>query len=236
MPAIFLGILGSASGEVLEEFHKRARSEYGSGSGGKLSSMTMSFLVPLFVFFLFTPCICIYLIRCRRNSRLVSQIRLQSPAKQRQDARKKLDEVTEVATHTRNSKFACAGTTVERECVEEVSAFEECAICLSTVHAPSPPEPAKVAAEMGSWLEVSENTQLSESSPVEKEELLRLKHGGITVQSVELCITGGGGAERGWGAGGSERLTIFESARKANSVERAVGRAGSNGGPNGETR
>ncbi|KAI4635422.1 uncharacterized protein J4E87_000373 [Alternaria ethzedia] len=75
------------------------------------------------------------------------------PALRRAEAREKLNEVTEVVSLTGSSSSQHRdGADDDNEgalgAVETRSVLErECAICLSTLHAPAPPEPAKLSPE-----------------------------------------------------------------------------------------
>ncbi|KAF2195684.1 hypothetical protein K469DRAFT_681958 [Zopfia rhizophila CBS 207.26] len=155
---------------MISELNKRARSNDGQGPREKLSPTAIAFLVPLFIFFLFGPL----------RTAAVNPIQL--PTVRREDAREKLNGVTEISSLS--GKYVCMGSLDEERSStsDSISVLEkECAICLSTLHTPSPPEPAKLAETTPPNFTLAQNPALARAASVsgvslaEKEEILRLK-------------------------------------------------------------
>ncbi|EUC48191.1 hypothetical protein COCMIDRAFT_88002 [Bipolaris oryzae ATCC 44560] len=117
------------------------------GNSG-MTPTAFSFLIPVFVVAIIAPFLCIFCIRKRRRTQIPVTIRpttkVKKPALRREEAREKLKEVTEVP-----SQASDAGEeNRERPEGESQSISEkECAICLSALYLPSPPEPAKLSPE-----------------------------------------------------------------------------------------
>lgn len=170
MPAIS-AIYDLATPLINEHLEARRDQPYGRDRRA-LSPTAIGFLVPLFICVLLGPFICVAFTRkCRdggaqHRASVSSSSSRQKPAPipkvSREDARTTLSDVTEVMHfHGREEeKFACTGTMNEKDC----------AICLSTLHAPSPPEPAKLSAT-----DTSTFSSISALSLSEHEEILRLK-------------------------------------------------------------
>ncbi|KAI8931414.1 hypothetical protein NX059_011743 [Plenodomus lindquistii] len=92
--------------------------------------------------------LCIYCIRRRRQVVPPSRPppKVKKPALRRAEARKRLDEVTEVSSGTAEPDAERTDAVVNKSTVETRSVLgQECAICLSTLHAPAPPEPVKLS-------------------------------------------------------------------------------------------
>ncbi|RYN82296.1 hypothetical protein AA0120_g9782 [Alternaria tenuissima] len=120
-----------------------------------MTPTAFSFLIPVFVVAIVAPFLCIFCIRKRRQAVPVPARpppKTKKPALRRAEAREKLNEVTEVVslsgTTSRQSHDGAENDEGRLEVVESRSVLErECAICLSTLHAPAPPEPAKLSPE-----------------------------------------------------------------------------------------
>ncbi|PSN67591.1 hypothetical protein BS50DRAFT_633309 [Corynespora cassiicola Philippines] len=181
--------------EMAMAMEKRRLDDNKSNLGGT----AIGFLVPLFIVFLCGPFICILFVRHRRPTRPLAgparQPRL--PVLRRDEARSRLDDVTHAVG---------AGVTKEKEVWrldarlgDEESALErECAICLCSLHAPSPPKPAKLALEKAipgdgtsAVLASSKPPSISNISIHENEEILKLKSCGHEFHAeclVSWCI------------------------------------------------
>lgn len=109
-----------------------------------MTPTAFAFLIPVFVVAIAAPFLCVFCIRKRRQP-VAPTPRIRKPALQRAEARERLNSVTEVShvTESQSSPKEDKTSSVETRSVLE----RECAICLSTLHAPSPPEPAKLSAE-----------------------------------------------------------------------------------------
>jgi hypothetical protein len=120
-----------------------------------MTPTAFSFLIPVFVVAIVVPFLCIFCIRKRRQAVPVPTRlppKTKKPALRRAEAREKLIEVTEVVSLTGSTSSQSRDGTENDEgklkAVETRSVLErECAICLSTLHAPAPPEPAKLSPE-----------------------------------------------------------------------------------------
>jgi len=122
-----------------------------------MTPTAFSFLIPVFVVAIVAPFLCIFCIRRKRQAVPVPVRRplpkAKKPALRRAEAREKLNEVTEVVSLAGSSSSQHRdGADDDNEgtlgVVETRSVLErECAICLSTLHAPAPPEPAKLSPE-----------------------------------------------------------------------------------------
>lgn len=145
--------------------------QYDSRADGRtLTPTAVGFLVPLLLVFLCAPFACVFFIRRRRQGRPPDYVlNLRTPAQRKEEARAKLATVTEV------SSIASGGDDDlmnEKGCSAETTSIldRECAICLSTLYAPSPPEPAKTTGAPLSKAPSLSGVSLSG----EKEEILRL--------------------------------------------------------------
>ncbi|KAF2793314.1 hypothetical protein K505DRAFT_362117 [Melanomma pulvis-pyrius CBS 109.77] len=174
MPAVLSNVVNTA---LLE-----ARRDQPFTDRRSLSPTAIGFLVPLFVCIFFGPFICALCIRNRREGRMQEHIAAaKRPAVRREIARKRLSEVTEVAKleYEGGERFAYKGTMNERS-EENTSTLErDCAICLSTLHLPSPPEPIKAKlATLETTTETissSKHASISNLSLSDKEEILKLR-------------------------------------------------------------
>ncbi|KAF2123409.1 hypothetical protein P153DRAFT_165389 [Dothidotthia symphoricarpi CBS 119687] len=136
-----------------------------------MSPTAFSLLIPVLFLFFLGPPICVYFLRRRRQRLSRVGIPPRRAAVQRSDARAMLGSVTEVVGAAR------VGTLEEKSSVECISVLErECAICLSTLHGPSPPEPAQLRL---SNEVVTANTAMevppAKAVSIEEEEILKLK-------------------------------------------------------------
>ncbi|KAH7392263.1 hypothetical protein DE146DRAFT_738102 [Phaeosphaeria sp. MPI-PUGE-AT-0046c] len=137
-----------------------------------MTPTAFAFLVPVFVVVFFAPFLCVFCVRRRqRNTPAVPLTirKVKKPALRRAEARERLTEFTEVAdvsdiandrdastpkekvttTSTEETPIPITTTTSNIEpstpIADTASVSErECAICLSTLHAPSPPAPALI--------------------------------------------------------------------------------------------
>lgn len=126
----------------------------------------------------------------RRNSRTIRFVETKKPAEKREDARKRLESVTEVSNVAVSGLYAVKeGSEERKESTDSVSILEQdwcvvskvikvliilidtSAICLSTLHTPSPPEPAKLAA---GDIEAARPSSVSGLS-ISEQDILRLK-------------------------------------------------------------
>jgi len=137
-----------------------AISDYGNGpllvgrewrdtvGGSGMTPTAFSFLIPVFVVAVAAPFLCVFCIRRRRQATPVPARpppKIKKPALRRAEAREKLLEVTEVSSRISNDIEDEQG---KKSNVETRSVLErECAICLSTLYAPAPPEPAKLSPD-----------------------------------------------------------------------------------------
>jgi hypothetical protein len=122
-----------------------------------MTPTAFSFLIPVFIVAIVAPFLCIFCIRKRRQVIPMTARpapKAKKPALRRAEAREKLNEVTEVVslaatTSSLQSRDGADNDTAAKlDVVETRSVLErECAICLSTLHAPPPPEPAKLSPE-----------------------------------------------------------------------------------------
>ncbi|KAJ4992219.1 hypothetical protein SVAN01_02238 [Stagonosporopsis vannaccii] len=144
-----------------------------------VSPTALAFLIPVLVVFFFAPFLCIFCIRRRGRDTPVrrrGRASTKKPALERSEARERLQSVVEVSNVTRNEKAACVDRIEEKTVSDSESTLEkECAICLSSLRAPSPPEPAKLNNENGV---IEEAAIAPAKSDFEQEEILRLKECG----------------------------------------------------------
>ncbi|KAF1937956.1 hypothetical protein EJ02DRAFT_447142 [Clathrospora elynae] len=112
-----------------------------------MTPTAFSFLIPVFVVAIAAPFLCIFCIRKRRQVVPVRPApRAKKPALRRAEARERLNEVTEASNVTGVPDASRDGSNGDQTEIETQSVLErECAICLSTLHAPAPPEPAKLS-------------------------------------------------------------------------------------------
>ncbi|KAH7356329.1 hypothetical protein BKA66DRAFT_249571 [Pyrenochaeta sp. MPI-SDFR-AT-0127] len=113
-----------------------------------MTPTAFAFLIPVFVVAIATPFLCVFCVRKRRRTQPFVPA-AKKPALQRAEARDRLNSVTEVSNVTGETKLLHVGMVEENEKIVESASFaeRECAICLSTLHGPSPPEPAKLSNE-----------------------------------------------------------------------------------------
>jgi hypothetical protein len=116
--------------------------------------------------------LCVFCIRKRRRDVPVRRnCPIKPPALERSEARERLQSVAEVTNVIGDHKAAYVARHEEAVGLDNESVSEkECAICLSTLLAPSPPEPAKLSNEN----DVDE-AAITPPKAVEQEEILRLK-------------------------------------------------------------
>ncbi|KAF2115396.1 hypothetical protein BDV96DRAFT_77306 [Lophiotrema nucula] len=178
MPAIIELLARAEAGAALE-----ARQQSGQHNDGRkyMSGATISFLVPLFVIFLVGPFISVWLIRKRRDTQIEQRIiKSKDPVMRREEAKEMLKGVTTISTIS-DVKYRHVEEIEEKGTTDSASILErDCAICLSTLHAPTQPEPAKLMDEAvvkegsGQYLPPGKAASVSESSLTEKEDILKL--------------------------------------------------------------
>ncbi|KAF2029906.1 hypothetical protein EK21DRAFT_66735 [Setomelanomma holmii] len=116
-----------------------------------MTPTAFAFLIPVFVVVVTNRfhSLCVFCIR--RRQRPIPPLRRpqKKPALRRKEARQRLGLVTDVVSASDEPKAQQEGAVEEREHVAESSSVSEreCAICLSTLHAPSPPEPALITSQ-----------------------------------------------------------------------------------------
>lgn len=142
-----------------------------------ISPTALAFLIPVLVVFFLMPLICVFCVRKRRRDQPTRRrCPVKLPALQRSEARERLASVAEVSGVTGSNKVLCVDQIEEKIHPDNLSILgKECAICLSTLYAPSPPEPAKLSHENGA---VEEAVTAHPKSICEQEEILRLKECG----------------------------------------------------------
>ncbi|KAL6711595.1 hypothetical protein ACN47E_004529 [Coniothyrium glycines] len=118
-----------------------------------MTPTAFAFLIPVFVVAIAAPFLCVFCIRKRRQATPVAPRAAKKPALRRAEARERLDSVTEVSnvttttTTTVQEADPSPASAVKADAAETRSVLErECAICLSALYAPSPPEPALLAS------------------------------------------------------------------------------------------
>ncbi|KAF1919361.1 hypothetical protein BDU57DRAFT_139278 [Ampelomyces quisqualis] len=126
-----------------------------------MTPTAFAFLIPVFVVVVFAPfmmfSLCVFCIRKRqRNTPVPPPRKVKKPALRRAEARERLTQFTNVADVTDVTDergIAPEGQTAVSTTIEVTStpvadsssvSEQECAICLSTLHAPAPPEPALI--------------------------------------------------------------------------------------------
>ncbi|KAH8726454.1 hypothetical protein GQ44DRAFT_705653 [Phaeosphaeriaceae sp. PMI808] len=138
MPAV------SAQGALMELQSREWKNTVGQSG---MTPTAFAFLIPVFIVIVLCPFLCVFCVRKRSRSRTLPPARkVKKPALRRAEARERLQLVTEVSDGTRIPNNQVTGTAEAREQVssaQDTSSISEpeCAICLSTLHAPSPPEP-----------------------------------------------------------------------------------------------
>ncbi|KAF3033369.1 hypothetical protein E8E12_003090 [Didymella heteroderae] len=137
-----------------------------------ISPTALAFLIPVLVVFFFAPFLCVFCIRKRRQDVPVRRSRpIKLPALERSEARERLQLVAEVSNVIGDHKAAYVARHEEKIGSDNESVSEkECAICLSSLLVPSPPEPAKLSNENG-----VDEAAITPPKTVEQEEIMRLK-------------------------------------------------------------
>lgn len=113
-----------------------------------MTPTAFAFLIPVFFLAVAAPFLCVFCMRKRRQTPLVTRpaTKVKKPALRRAEARERLNEVTEVSTLAAKPDAERSGNTENEAMTESSSVMErECAICLSALHAPAPPEPVKLS-------------------------------------------------------------------------------------------
>jgi len=132
-----------------------------------MTPTAFAFLIPVFVFVVFAPFLCVFCIRKRRHTVAVAP-KTKKPALRRAEARERLNAVTQVSNVTESTNASSTQTAEPQPEVAPSSAStsgRECAICLSTIHAPSPPEPARIAATQPSDEAATRPPSINDVSP-----------------------------------------------------------------------
>ncbi|KAF2821829.1 hypothetical protein CC86DRAFT_101120 [Ophiobolus disseminans] len=139
-----------SSYDALMQLERREWKQTVGQSG--MTPTAFAFLIPVFVVVVFCPFLCVFCIRKRQ--RAIPPVKpVKKPALRRAEARERLRQVTDVSDVTDASKAPQHEGTVEERDQAQVNAESssilerECAICLSTLHAPSPPEPALIQSQ-----------------------------------------------------------------------------------------
>ncbi|CAO2652204.1 Nn.00g004870.m01.CDS01 [Neocucurbitaria sp. VM-36] len=139
-----------------------------------MTPTAFAFLIPVFVVAVATPFLCAFCIRKRRQAQPIIPVS-KKPALRRAEARARLESVTEISNVTKDLRPLHTGSNEVKERVTETRSFleKECAICLSTLHAPSPPEPAKLS-EVPVTDEAAKPLSTNDLATHEPESILRL--------------------------------------------------------------
>ncbi|KAJ8115621.1 hypothetical protein OPT61_g2774 [Boeremia exigua] len=141
-----------------------------------ISPTALAFLIPVLIIFFFAPFLCIFCVRRRRRDvpvRRRVRTALKIPALERSEARERLQSVVEVSNVIESQKATCVERVEDKSASDTESVIEkECAICLSSLRVPSPPEPAKLSNEGGV---IDKATIAPAKSEFEQEEILRLR-------------------------------------------------------------
>ncbi|ORY15984.1 hypothetical protein BCR34DRAFT_144302 [Clohesyomyces aquaticus] len=183
MPLLPASLRSASTDTLLHALSKRARSDEDLSGRSRLSGTAIGFLIPLFIFFLLVPFACVFCVRRRRalHTQNIVKVVLQSAVERREDAQKKLKGVTQTRGFVGGGKSEDVGVKhVEGTGAEDSTSMDEkeCAICLSTLHVPSPPEPAIVAAQVAAMASRPTTPlkakSLSDFSLSEQEKILRL--------------------------------------------------------------
>lgn len=138
-----------------------------------MTPTAFAFLIPVFVVAIVAPFICAYCIRKRRRANPVSSTRkaTKKPALGRNEARERLNEVTEAVNVVAEPEAECIDAVDNTATVTARSVLErECAICLSTLHAPAPAPPDAPTAD-----EATKPPSIKETTPGESDAILRLQ-------------------------------------------------------------
>ncbi|KAF1840239.1 uncharacterized protein K460DRAFT_296160 [Cucurbitaria berberidis CBS 394.84] len=133
-----------------------------------MTPTAFSFLIPVLLVAIATPFLCVFCIRYRRREQYVVRA-TKKPDLQRVKAREELNSVTEISNISGARELSQAGPSDENEGLAESRSVleKECAICLSTLHAPSLPEPAKLS-------EAAIPATVEDFTPAEPEAILKL--------------------------------------------------------------
>ncbi|KAF2000602.1 hypothetical protein P154DRAFT_620117 [Amniculicola lignicola CBS 123094] len=172
MPAITLDI------RALQFLSPRQNNPGEDKSGRRiLSSTAIGFLVPIFLAFIIGPFIAVYIIRSRREHRIDAILAARPRKEKRECAKQKLEGATTVVSRVSalDKKDETAVGEQNGEC--ESLAEKECAICLSTLYAPSPPEPLRVKERPSTDKEppITKQSAPLTLSTAEQEAILRLE-------------------------------------------------------------
>ncbi|KAF2850383.1 hypothetical protein T440DRAFT_111746 [Plenodomus tracheiphilus IPT5] len=119
--------------------------------------------------------LCVFCIRKRRQAIPVRPApAAKKPALRRAEARERLNEVTEVSNVAAEPDAERIDAVENKATVETRSVLErECAICLSALHAPAPPEPAKLS-ETPITDEAAKPPSVKDATAGEPETILKL--------------------------------------------------------------
>lgn len=151
-----------------------------------MSPTALAFLIPVLIVFFFAPFLCVFCIRKRRRDVPIRRGgAFKAPALERSEARERLQSVVEALGSTEGEKTQYTANPGPGMCPKISSAFEkECAICLSSLRAPCPPEPARLSIENVGG---DETPGVPARFEVEQEEVFRLRVCGHEFHSG--CLT-----------------------------------------------
>ncbi|KAH7064360.1 hypothetical protein BKA63DRAFT_525256 [Paraphoma chrysanthemicola] len=141
MPAI-----SSQDGWTMELERREWKNTVGQSG---MTPTAFAFLIPVFVVVVFCPFLCVFCIRRRQRTLPPVRVRPQKkPSLRREEARQRLALVTDVVGATEERKKEADAVERKEDVADTASVSErECAICLCSLHAPSPPEPALITSQ-----------------------------------------------------------------------------------------
>ncbi|KAH7075118.1 hypothetical protein FB567DRAFT_597055 [Paraphoma chrysanthemicola] len=142
MPAI-----SSQDGWTMELERREWKNTVGQSG---MTPTAFAFLIPVFVVVVFCPFLCVFCIRRRQRTTPIPRVRPQKkPSLRREEARQRLALVTDVVGATEERKKDADAVVERKEDVADTASVSEreCAICLCSLHAPSPPEPALITSQ-----------------------------------------------------------------------------------------
>jgi len=142
-----------------------------------MTPTAFAFLIPVFVVAIAAPFLCAYCVRKRRQVIPVTSAlkATKPPALRRTEAREWLNEVTEASNMIAEPEAERLDAVENNATVDSGSLLgRECAICLSTLHAPAPPEPAKLNG-VATAEEAAKSPSIEDTAAGESEVILRLQ-------------------------------------------------------------
>ncbi|KAH3920320.1 hypothetical protein HBI56_068470 [Parastagonospora nodorum] len=173
MPAI-------SSHDALASLEKREWSNTVGQSG--MTPTAFAFLIPVFVVVVFAPFICVFCIKRKRRGQQplpVRAVKVKKPALRRAEARERLKQFADASDVAGEVREAVNGETEQGEQIPVVpdsasTSEHECAICLSALHAPAPPEAALLAPSDTSIVDEAA-TNPTTPPPSEADAILKLR-------------------------------------------------------------